>query len=360
MVCRTGNKIIYVAILRKGTNPGVENKIKQTCKALDLYKPAEFFFVKPTVMAIIVDLYAKVLRGNYEQLILRMPGPRIIFLIPLFFCLKIKKIKLLVEVPTPITNNLREIQSKYVFPRKQLSVLLTICVYPLAFVFADRIIRYAHDSLYFGLLDRNKCVMSQNGIDTDSIKMSVAPPVVLNNKIRLIGVASIARWHGYDRIIKGIAEYSNESVQIEIVIIGSGSELKTLRTLSKRLSVENKVIFKGPLVGEDLDREFERAQVCVGSLGLHRINLASGSTLKLREYTARGMPTIFAGEDPDFVPEPDFVHVIPSDDSNVDVENMLLWYSQLIAAHGAELRGVMRQYAHNQLDYKSKCKDMLI
>ena len=43
----------------------------------------------------------------------------------------------------------------------------------------------------------------------------------------------------------------------------------------------------------------------VGSLGLHRIGLTEASTLKVREYWARGIPFLLSYEDTDHLETPE-------------------------------------------------------
>ncbi len=53
----------------------------------------------------------------------------------------------------------------------------------------------------------------------------------------------------------------------------------------------------GPKMGIELDQEFQSADLGMGTLGMHRKGLTSGSVLKLREYTARGIPSVIGYDD---------------------------------------------------------------
>jgi hypothetical protein len=55
-----------------------------------------------------------------------------------------------------------------------------------------------------------------------------------------------------------------------------------------------------------------RADVAIGSLGLYRAKLQEASTLKVREYLARGIPTILGYRDTDFPEWAPFLLQIPN------------------------------------------------
>ena len=65
---------------------------------------------------------------------------------------------------------------------------------------------------------------------------------------------------------------------------------------------------------------YDRCHFAIASLGLHRIGIDVASTLKTREYLAKGMPFVYSGEVDVFRDEPaHFCMAVPADETPVDV-----------------------------------------
>lgn len=130
-----------------------------------------------------------------------------------------------------------------------------------------------------------------NGIDVNDYK----PYKKLNYKknINLIGVGNISLRHGYDRIIKAISKMDKPHLEVNFYIIGSGPEINNLKKLSKNLKLyDNNIFFCGERSGQSLEEFFSKSHLAIGNLGFHRIGVNKSSSLKEREYMARGIPFI--------------------------------------------------------------------
>ena len=133
----------------------------------------------------------------------------------------------------------------------------------------------------------------ENGIDLEQIEFTGYNKS--KESITLIGVANISKWHGYERIIKGMYDYYNSMPTKNVILnlIGNGQELENLKILVNKYNLKEKVIFQGVKSGKELSYLFKSAHVAVGSLGMYRIGINNGSTLKAKEYAARGIPYLF-------------------------------------------------------------------
>jgi len=127
--------------------------------------------------------------------------------------------------------------------------------------------------------------------------------------------------------------------------------------LTKELNLEKYVIFHGTKTGEDLDKVVDECDIAFGSLGLHRI-LTDASTLKAREYCARGIPFVMASYDQDFSEAFPFVYRIPKDETPVDVSQVIKWYENLIKEH-PKYSMEMRRYAEENLSWDAKMKPVI-
>src|SRR5665647_345220 len=165
-----------------------------------------------------------------------------------------------------------------------------------------------------------------NGIDTNSI--NIIQKNKLDNDIHLIGVASMAHWHGFDRVIEGLYNYYNngESNKKKVFfhIAGDSDNTESIRykELVKKCDLSNYVIFYGRKTGKELDMIYNKADIAVGSLGCHRISIKNVKTLKNREYCARGLPFFYSETDVDFE-DKDFIFKVPSNDSPIEIEEII-------------------------------------
>lgn len=206
----------------------------------------------------------------------------------------------------------------------------------------------------------SKTLVITNGIGEDILKKPLVHSPQKSETFNLIGVANVAYWHGYDRVIKGLWEYYRKTPgkKVYFHIVGDGPELPRLRKLTKKLELEEYVVFHGPKHGEELDKMFEKMHVGIGALGNHRKKLLTTSELKIREYCARGIPFVSASYDPDFPEDFPFLLRIPSDESPVDIQKVISFYKELKKTH-PDYPLLMRKYAEEHLSWEIKMKPLV-
>jgi glycosyltransferase involved in cell wall biosynthesis len=193
-----------------------------------------------------------------------------------------------------------------------------------------------------------------NGIDVNSVPLRQISEIN-TQEINLLCTANVNRWHGLDRLINGIALYKG-SISITSHIAGDGPELINLKKLTKTLGLSNKIIFHGFQSGSDLDNLFNQCHIAIGSLGIHRKGLNQTSELKAREYCARGIPYTIACSDPDFPDDYPYILRIPSDESPVDIEQ-LIQFAQNVYRDLDHPRK-MRAFASEHLDWSVKMNEL--
>lgn len=219
--------------------------------------------------------------------------------------------------------------------------------------YVDYIITYSDHRILFGI----NTINIENGIDTDSIKIS---KLKFNKDIiNFIGVASISRWHGFDRVIKGIAEYYKKNdinKKIFFHVVGEGPELSNLKILTKKLNLEKYVVFHGFKSGRELDEIFDRCNIGIGSLGNHRKGINKDSALKNREYCARGVPFVIASLDNDFSENFKYVFRVPKNEENVNVQAIVEFYNSIRQENYVN---EMRKYAKERLSWDAKMKPVI-
>ena len=168
-----------------------------------------------------------------------------------------------------------------------------------------------------------------NGINKDDFP--VASQHTDWKQLRLIAVGNFNTWHGVDRLLNGIHQREQKH-SVNLRIIGSGWE--SIKKLTGQLNLDHQVSFYTPLTGNALDEHFGWANFGVGTLGIHRKNVTINQSLKHREYAARGLNFVFAGNDPGFqAPCPGIIN-IEENETPVNIEELM----NQLANHTEQIR----------------------
>lgn len=174
-----------------------------------------------------------------------------------------------------------------------------------------------------GVYKGKTAVNISNGIDLEMIPARNRKPDP--NAVHILALASMSYWHGYDRLIRSLAEYKGpHNVKIHMVGGNDGGSIPEWKALTEELGLQDQVVFHGSKSGPELDEMFDLCDVGVNSLGMYRKNFSVTSELKSREYAARGLPFICSVDDPalEHTDEPLWLRV-PNDDSIPDMEKIL-------------------------------------
>lgn len=227
--------------------------------------------------------------------------------------------KIVMEIPTYPYDKEYEAQgmSKQIFQDKIFRNLLAKHL--------DAIVTFSDYEQIFG----KRTIRISNGIDFNNIKVKT----IINDtskELNLIGVAEIHEWHGFDRIVKGLADYyskpRNYSVIFHVVGYFFSEEGKNeFKKLISDYQMEQYVILHGKKNGAELDELFNQCDFGVGSLGRHRVGIDKIKTLKNREYAARGIPFIYSETDEDFDQKP-YILKAPADETPINIYNIVHFY----------------------------------
>ena len=276
-------------------------------------------FLKRIEFASIVD-YSK--RSKIDFVYIRSNHNANIFTIHMVKQLKKTGIKVVMEIPTyPYdqeyfnkSTNRQLIQDKLF--RNMLAKQL------------DAIVTFSEEDFIF----KQRTIKISNGIDFDSVRLKKTSDHPAN-ELHLIGVAEIHRWHGFDRVIQGLANYytSQHNFTIFFHIVGyffSPIEEEEITRLIADNHLESYIILHGKKHGEELDEIFDKCDFGIGSLGRHRVGIDNIKTLKNREYAARGIPFVYSETDTDFDKQP-YVLKVSADESPINIEDIIYFYQQL-------------------------------
>jgi hypothetical protein len=287
--------------------------------------------------------------AEYDFLYIRYP-----FAIPSFlrFMRNTKKAnpstKIILEVPTfPYRQELRG-------PKQRVLLALDDLGHGRLKDYVDVIVTFFGQSEIFGI----PCIQIANGVDVDSIPLKAKSSA--GRGISMIVVANLARWHGIDRMLRGLAEHLERKGARPVVldIVGEGPVRSELGALCRELGVDDAVRFHGVHGGAELDALFANSDVALGSLGMHRLGLHRSSSLKAREYCARGIPFVLASDDSDFAEGVPFVHRVAADESPIDVAAVVDFIDKL-RERSPEYMMDMRRYAEKRLTWKAKLEPVV-
>jgi hypothetical protein len=224
-----------------------------------------------------------------------------------------------------------------------------------AYKYIDRIVDYGQSKKIWNIPTIN----IRNGIDVDQISQSNSSTDV--NKLRLIALGTWNYWHGLDRLILGLFNYYNDpkrGVEVTLKIVGTGKEIANYHYLVDRYELNNVIQFFPPTTGEKLDRYFDEADIGIGTLAMFRKGVQLDSSLKHREYCARGIPFIFGGKDPDFQMDCPFVNHFPNDYTALDIFKLIDFF-ELLKQKKPNYRNQMRVFAEERLSWNQKIQTIL-
>lgn len=208
---------------------------------------------------------------------------------------------------------------------------------------------------YFGI----KAINISNGIDVDA--MQQVPPKQDPEEIVLVGVAGTLWWQAYDRVLEGMHTYQEKHPQgprIRFIMVGGDAkEMPDFLAQVHRLGLGGDVECPGFKTGAELDAIYARADLGVSKLGCYRRGLNACSSLKAREYCAKGLPFIYTCEDSIENENVNFALRIPNDPSPVDMEAVVRFVQECRSNGG--LAGAEREFARKHYDWKNIMKQVL-
>jgi hypothetical protein len=203
-----------------------------------------------------------------------------------------------------------------------------------------------------------KCIISGDAVEVETFPL--IKRTTIENEIKMVflkGASSNAEYNGIDRIFYGLRNYSGD-FKLKLFVLGRNTlfELK----LAEKLNIKNSLVFfPGFKSGYNLDLFLNEIHVGISQFGIYRKGLNSNSTIKSREYVARGIPFIFGHHDPGFNEvSNEFALEFPNDDSLIDMEKVIEFAKKALA--DKDLPQKMRKYAEEYLDYEMKMKKLYL
>lgn len=350
----------YYAICTSDLASGVQKKISNFVSAANLFgysavqrltAEGGFSHLNLTKAVALAEEDIVVVRGNSYGLFLLMTG---------LIVARLRGKKVILDIATPMATMFHQIkESPNGFFTRFMKTLGWMLSGPWSFWAANKVVQYAPEGKWFSIGSKKKTLLIGNAVNVNAIPARKTSPTWPSKELKLIGVAQLASWHGYDLVIRAINEFGkimDRKYEVSFTIIGVGPTLNYLKRLTKDLALEGQVQFAGSLQGNELYKKYDDAHLAISALGLHRIGLGYSSALKAREYCAVGIPFLAAGDDPDFSSEIAFRYSI---DSCEDINPIVEFFKYLQFGDQFTKPEIIRKYAEENLDFKQKLKLIL-
>ena len=348
--------VVYFGLYDPREAPGVHRKVMGVLNAA---KDAGFetrAWAEPFArLAPLKRLAAAIAEAPETHLILRSQGWANMFLWRALRQARRRGASVTIDVPSPHAVAIREVWRS---PQSLWRRLRTVAAFyvsgPWVLWPATRIVQYAPEGWWFALGNRDRTVEIGNGIDVSAVEARRSAPAWPSPRLQIIAVASIARWQGYDRLLRALGQFLDRpgrTFDAHVTIVGDGPDLAGLRALATTLGLGGAVTFTGTMTGDALRRLYESSHIAVSTLALHRKGLSRASELKAREYCAIGIPFIACGDDPDFPQDPPFRIRVANDDRPEDVAAVMADFGRY---HQRFDDAGQRRYAVDHLDWRHK------
>lgn len=211
-------------------------------------------------------------------------------------------------------------------------------------------------SSFFGV----KAINISNGISAR--EFSAVHRKDAGKEIVLVGVAGTLWWQAYDRVLAGMSEYGKKKSPRDppvrfILVGGDKKEMPEFLAQVNKYGLENNVECPGFKTGAQLIDIYNRADICVSSLGCYRRGLTHCSSLKAREYCAAGIPFLYAYEDEALQNGAPFTLKFPNDSTPVDMEKVVAFALRCRA--DPSISNAEKNFASKNYDWKFIMKRVL-
>ncbi|WP_411687847.1 glycosyltransferase [Acinetobacter indicus] len=177
----------------------------------------------------------------------------------------------------------------------------------------EGIVTFSQDKEIFGI----PCINISNGIDESEIQLNYLEN---NDILNFVSVSAMRYWHGIDRFLESLALVDDTlKKKIRLHIVGPNNKYcESLKMAVGKLDLRENVKFYGYMNLEQLSKIYKISQFGVGSLGRHRSGIEQLSSLKNREYAAKGLHIIYSEKDLDFDHQC-FVYKVGANDEAFDL-----------------------------------------
>lgn len=196
---------------------------------------------------------------------------------------------------------------------------------------------------------KRKTVFIDNAVDIENIKIHERHSV--ENVLNLISVAIEQNYHGYEKIIIGLAQYYKSGGTRRIYLYMVGEYSSKTKELVKELGLDNFIFFTGKLYGKELDKMYDECDLAIGTFS-KRANCEYGSSIKTKEFFAKGIPFINGWKEYSFDDSCPFMKRFDMDEKYIDFYSVVEFYDVIIKNENLCLD--MRKFAEEHFTWEKQ------
>ena len=175
-----------------------------------------------------------------------------------------------------------------------------------------------------------KAINIVNGIDFTTVKQRNY--VEHGEVINISCIAKFSPWHGYERLILGLAEYYKDTPtqEVNLLMVGEGDERAMYENLVLENGLSEHVKFLGRLTGSRLDDIYNVTDIGACSFGRYKSGIDVIGDLKSREFMAKVIPMI-CGCEIDVLRGKNYKYALFFENSEgiVNISSIVEWYNGL-------------------------------
>ncbi|AUR53031.1 glycosyltransferase [Aquella oligotrophica] len=283
----------------------------------------------------------------------------------------LKEKNLILEFPSPISSLYSDIKTnnELGYIKKKVIYLLYKFYIKMILPKVDLIIEMAEEKDEEVLKYKGKIYLWQNGLNSIELykinenylhyQSQTIKKFVEKKEFHLVFIANkLYLHHGLDRLIHGLINFyqnkndSNYLIKLHIVCSKTVLIEKFKKVILKN-NLDKEIIFSDHMPIEKLQEVYKTANFCIGCLGLHRVDMQEATPLKTREATLMGLPSCISYHDYD-LSKSDFIINLPKDDSPIDINLLIKFYSKLITKYGEDLNQIIHEFAVHNLTWQKK------
>lgn len=193
-----------------------------------------------------------------------------------------------------------------------------------------------------------------NGIVTRRIKLPENEKQSDDNTLHLGMVATFYPVHGADILIESMHQYycnENNHRKIFLHIVGASRHMDAYRETVKNYHLEDYIVFHGYLLNEPLDEVYEKFDIGICEMAAFRRSYPISSSLKCREYLAKGLPIISSIENDAIQNGYPYFKIIDTSDGTLDMREIVSFYDAIYKNKPVkEVRKEIRNYAEKTVE----------
>lgn len=359
----------YYIYAENFNSSGVSKKIKMQIEALSSRFIMKEVLVKSSERTVLQRIYGLLFWNSFEReyqaALNELDNPDFVYIRMILVDRKYLAFLKGIKEKYPMCNIIVEIPT-YPYKGEMLSHWYTTFMYVKEIIYRhkykeyiDRFVTFSEDDEILGV----PTICTINGINVENI--AVVKGEYRKNSIRLIGVAHMQKYHGYERIIEGLREYYQKGKQkytIELLLVGDGTEREKYYKLVEKYDLSNYVKLYHTMSGAQLDELYDISDMALASFGVYKYGFYGKlSQLKTREYLAKGMP-ILTGCEIDVLDENyKYVRNFENGPRNVDMLEIVTFFENITKGgiSKQEIAQQIRQYALQNVSMETAMKPII-